>query len=77
MQAMPTVILEMPDLRLPPSLEDGVDKVVARFKRLKRRARISLFRKMSIMRAGFRSWLEVIRQEDERPILKKGGVRHS
>ena len=71
---MPTVVLELPDLRLPPSLEDGVDKVVARVKRLRRRVRISLFRKMSIMRAGFRSWLEAIHREDERPILKRGGV---
>ena len=70
-------MLELPDLSLPRSVEESVDKVLARVKRLRRRVKVSLFRKMSILRSGFRDWLEDVRREDERPILKKGGVRHS
>ena len=69
---MPAVVLELELPRLPRAWEDGVDLALARMKRLKRRARINIIRKMAVLRSGFRDWLEGLRQEDEKPIVRKG-----
>ena len=73
---MPAVVLEFELPRLPRSWEDGVDLALARMRRLKKRARISVIRKMTILRSGFIDWVEGFRSEDKRPIIK-GEVRHS
>ena len=73
---MPAVVLEFELPRLPQSWEDGMDLALARMKRLRKRARINLSRRMAIIRAGFRDLVEGLRREDERPIIKKGEIRH-
>ena len=67
---MPAVVLEFELPRLPRSWEDGVDLALARMRRFKKRARISVVRKMAMFRSGFRDWIEGLRSEDERPIIK-------
>ena len=73
---MPAVVLEFELPRLPRSWEDGLDLALARMRRLRKRARINVIRKMTILRSGFRDWIDGFRSEDERPIVK-GEVRHS
>ena len=72
---MPAVVLEFELPSLPQSLENGVDLALARMKRFKKRARISLIRKMTLLRSGFREWLDGLHREDERPIIKRGEVK--
>lgn len=62
------------EVKLPQSWEDGIDLVLARVRRLRRRTRINWIRKMSIMRAEFRNWIEGLQRDDERPIIKRGRV---
>ena len=71
---MPAVIVELELPRLPQAWEDGLDLVLARMRRLKRRMRIRLARRMAVVRSGFRDWMEGLRPEDEEPIIRRGEV---
>ena len=73
---MPAVVLEIELPRLPQAWEDGWDLALARMRRLRKRAKISLSRKMAILRSGFRDWVAGVQREDEKPIIRKGEVRH-
>ena len=56
----------------PQELEDKVDLLLARAKRVKRRLKINLFRKMALIRSGFRDFTRRFKAEDTKPILKSG-----
>ena len=66
---MPTLTVE---LDWPQEMEDKVDLLLARVRRLKRRLRINFVRKLAIIRSGFRDLAERFKAEDRKPILKSG-----
>ena len=68
---MPVIVV---DLKVPAVLEEGMDLVMSRARRIKRRLRINWSRRMSIIRYGLRTFYENMKgTEDERPILKREG----
>ena len=71
-QAMPVIMV---DLKVPTSLEDGIDRMVSQACCLKRRLRIKWSRRWSIFCYGLRGIVENFKKtEDGRPILKRDGI---
>ena len=62
------------EVKLPRAWEDGIDLVLARMRRCRRRARINMVRKMAILRESIRDWVESLQREDERPIIRRGEI---
>ena len=69
LQAMPVIVL---DLKIPASLEEGLDSVRVQARRFKRRLRINWSRKWSVFRYGLRTVIENFKKDDDKkPILKR------
>ena len=66
---MPVIVL---DLKIPASLEEGLDSVRVQARRFKRRLRINWSRKWSVFRYGLRTVIENFKKDDDKkPILKR------
>ena len=68
---MPSFTIE---INWPQEVEERMDLLLVRAKRMRRRLKINLFRKAAIIRSGFRDWMGRLKAEDERPILKSGEI---
>ena len=64
------------EVKIPQSWEDSFDLVLARMRRFRRRTRINCIRRVAILRAGWRDWMESLQRDDDdkRPIMKRGRV---
>ena len=70
-QVMPVIVV---DLKVPATLEDGMDRLMSRARRLRRRFRIGWSRKLAMLRYGLRGVVENFKKtEDDKPILKREG----